>query len=82
MDSDELTPLKPRKDNSAHVVWRVVHPQKGEDARWETHDGRWISLALGSGEEIGSVVIANSEGMRRLVESYEGALALAKEWRY
>ena len=81
-DASKLIPLTPRRDNSQHAVWRLVQPRPDESCRWETHDGRWITLALGHDDEIGTVVITNSEGRRRLVESYEGALELAKEWRY
>jgi hypothetical protein len=79
--TDKLTPLSPRKDTGQFQVWRLVKPHSGESCRWETVDGRWLTLALGQGDEIGSVVIANSDGRRELVESYEGALELAKEWR-
>jgi hypothetical protein len=81
-DTGKLIPLKPRRDTGGHVVWRLVKPHTDESCRWETADGRWITLALGHDDEIGNVVIADSDGRRRLVESYEGALELAKEWRH
>ena len=64
-----------------HDPWRLVKPHSGESCRWEATDGRWITLTIGLGDEIGNIVIADSDGQRRLVESYEGALELAKEWR-
>ncbi len=80
-DTGKLLPLTPRRDSGQFLVWRLVKPRPNESCRWETHDGRWISLALGHGDELGSVVIADSQGRRELVESYEGALELAKTWR-
>ena len=80
-DTGKLTPLSPRRDTGAFIVWRLVKPRSGESCRWETLDGRWITLSLGQGPEIGNVVIADSEGRRELIESYEGALEMAKEWR-
>jgi hypothetical protein len=82
VNRDKLIPLTPARDTGRFVVWRLVKPRAGESCRWETLDGRWITLSLGQGDDIGSVVIADSDGQRRLVESYEGALELAKEWRH
>ncbi len=80
-DTGKLTPLRPRPSTGPIAVWRLVQPRAGESCRWETADGRWMVIVLGDGEEIGSIVLADSDGRRRLVESYEGALELAKEWR-
>src|SRR5262245_22577267 len=66
---------------SEHVPWRLVTPQGRESCRWQCTDGRWVSLTLGHDEEIGRVVICDSDGRRELMDSYEGALALARHWR-
>ena len=80
-DTGKLTLLQPQRDSGRFVVWRLVRPEGDESCRWITLDGRWISLVLGHGEEIGQVVVADSQGRRVLVDSYEGALDLAKLWR-
>jgi len=80
-NTDKLVPLQPRRDSGQFIVWRLVKPHATESCRWETLDGRWISLSLGHDDEIGCVVLCDSQGKRELVESYEGALELAKEWR-
>jgi len=38
-------------------------------------------LSHGQDEEIGRVVVSESWGRRELVDSYEGALLLARIWR-
>jgi hypothetical protein len=81
-EDDKLLPLKPRRDSSGQFpIWRLVKAVGAESCRWEAHDGRWITISLGLDDEIGTVVIADSEGRRQLVESYEGALEVAKQWR-
>lgn len=82
-DTGKLVPLTPARDSDQkNVAWRLVKPRAGESCRWETADGHWITIALGLGEELGSIILADSYGQRRIVESYEGALELAKEWRH
>jgi hypothetical protein len=63
------------------VRWKLVQPGERESCRWQCVDGRWVSLALGHGAELGRVVVASSDGRRELVDAYEAALALAREWR-
>jgi hypothetical protein len=77
----KLIPLRPRNDSGQFVVWRLVKARGEESVRWETIDQRWISISLGHGEELGSVICADSTGRRVVVDSYEGGLELAKEWR-
>jgi len=79
--SEKLVPLAPRRDSGQFIVWRLVKPRSGESCRWETLDGRWIALGLGNEDELGCVVVTDSSGRRELVDSYEGALGLAREWR-
>jgi hypothetical protein len=66
---------------SEHVPWRLVTPRDRESCRWQHTDGTWVSLTLGHDEEIGRVVVSASDGRRELMDSYEGALALARHWR-
>ncbi len=80
-DTGKLTPLRPRRDSVQFATWRLVKPKGAESCRWEAADGRWISLTLGRDAEIGSVVFADSSGARELIDSYEGALELAKSRR-
>jgi hypothetical protein len=82
LEGEKMTRLTPlRHDSGQFVVWRLAKPHSGESCRWETPDGRWITLSLGQDEEIGLVVIADGGGHRQLLESYEDALDLAKEWQ-
>jgi hypothetical protein len=76
-----MIPLRPRRDTADYVPWKLVSPVDRESCRWQCLDGRWVSLALGHEDELGRVVVANSEGRRELVDAYEAALALARDWR-
>jgi hypothetical protein len=49
--------------------------------RWESIDGRWVSIGLGDGERAGYGIVRSSSGACEWVDSYEGALALARQWR-
>ena len=69
------------RDVSEYVPWRLVNPVGRESCRWECTDGRWVSLSLGHDEEIGHVVVTDSNGRRQLVDAYESALLLARHWR-
>jgi hypothetical protein len=80
-DTGKLTPLSPQRDSGQLIIWRLTQPRPPESCRWERLDGRWISIMLGQTEEIGRVVVTDSAGRRELVDSYEGALELAKSWR-
>jgi len=64
-----------------YVPWRLSSARDGESVRWEHIDGRWVAIALGQGPEVGSAVVTDSTGRRELVDTYEGALALARRWR-
>ncbi len=64
-----------------YVPWRLGTPQAGESVRWNCVDGRWVSIALGQGDEAGRTVVASGEGRREVVDDYESALKLAKSWR-
>jgi hypothetical protein len=76
-----LPPLPDLDSTESVVAWILVQPKHGESCRWESADGRWIALTLGKGAELGRVVVADSDGRRVLVKSYETALATAKSWR-
>ena len=78
---DELKPLRPVSPSSEFLIWRNVSPVPGESVRWATLDGRFVSIALGVGLEVGRVIVLRSEGQRALVESFESALELAATWR-
>jgi hypothetical protein len=58
-----------------------VPPRDPESCRWQRVDGRWVAVALAVDEELGRVVVFDSEGKRELVDSYEAALELARSWR-
>lgn len=76
----QLAPARPREAES-YIPWRLVSPLAAESCRWQCTDGRWVALTLGRDSEIGSVVLSDSQGRRELVDTYEGALALARMWR-
>ncbi len=59
--------------------WARVPPEKNEACRWESVDGRWIVLVLDKAP--GKVLVMDDRGRREIVDSYDGALALAKSWR-
>ncbi len=61
--------------------WRLVGAKAPESCRWECVDGRWVSLTLGQEAQVGMVAVKDSTGRMELVDSYEGALELAKSWR-
>lgn len=83
IDSGPLPVLSPRaNDNTGRfILWRTVPPQAGEAVRWSCVDGRWVSIGLGSGDDVGTAIVQSSSGQRRSVDSYEAALDLAKAWR-
>jgi hypothetical protein len=70
-----------RESTGRHVIWGLVPVRAGESCRWQSWDGRWVSLTLGIGPDFGRVLIIDSTGRREFVSSYEDALALAKKWR-
>ena len=78
-----LEPLRPRRDSwSARLVrWQTAAPRGNESVRWESLEGGFISIALGEGDELGTVIVAGSDGRRAVVESYEEALVVAETWR-
>jgi hypothetical protein len=84
-DRWRVPPLRPQRNTTdklrAIAPWRLTRPRGEESCRWECVDGRWVTLTLGREGEVGCVVVEDSTGRRELVGSYEGALALAKEWR-
>jgi hypothetical protein len=78
-----LEPLRPRRDTwSARLIrWHAAPAKDGESVRWESIDGRWVTVSLGVGEELGHAVVASGEGRRSVVDSYEAALVVAETWR-
>jgi hypothetical protein len=65
----------------APTPWRPASPREDESARWECVDGRWISVSLGTGKRVGMALVQNSGVLCEWVDSFEGALALARRWR-
>ena len=82
-DEPHLEPLRPRRDTwSARLVrWHAAPPKPNESVRWESIDGRWISISLGEGEEIGRAIVTSVDGRRAVVDTYEEALVVAETWR-
>jgi hypothetical protein len=82
-DEPHLEPLRPRRDSwSMRLIrWHSAPPKDGESVRWESVDGRWIAISLGTGDELGCAVVASVEGRRAVVDSYEAALVMAETWR-
>jgi hypothetical protein len=79
--SGSLTPLRPRRDTPRIFRWSLVQARGEESCRWECIDGRWVTIALGHGEQLGKVIVSRSDGPAEVVASYEGALELARSWR-
>jgi hypothetical protein len=79
----QLSPLKPRRDTWSQrlVRWHAAPPKQGESVRWESIDGRWISISLGEGDDIGRAIVASVDGRRAVVDTYEEALVVAETWR-
>jgi hypothetical protein len=69
--TDRFTPIQ---------RWRVAVAQPAEAARWDCMDGRWVSITVGEGDDIGSVLVRSSDGALEKVDTYEGALELARAW--
>ncbi|MCU1283113.1 MAG: hypothetical protein JWM53_6659 [bacterium] len=82
-DEPHLEPLRPRRDSwSVRLIrWHAAPPKDGESVRWESIDGRWIAISLGTGDELGHAVVASVEGRRAVVDTYEAALVMAETWR-
>jgi hypothetical protein len=49
--------------------------------RWECVDGRWVTVTIGDGPEIGKVILEDSAGKREIMGTFEAALSLAATWR-
>lgn len=63
------------------LEWRLVPPKGRESCRWQSIEGDWISLTLGSRGDITKIVIAASDGRAETVEGYEEGLNVARRWR-
>ena len=61
--------------------WRLVQTRPDESLRWESTDGRWVSIAVGYGASKGMMLVMDSLGRCEAEARYEDALALAKSWR-
>jgi hypothetical protein len=83
VSSTKLKGVRPRALTATglYVPWRLTAAKDAESVRWEHVDGRWVAVAIGRGDDLGCVVVTNSSGRRQRVDSYEGALQLAKLWR-
>lgn len=88
MSSAKLKPLAPtilperrRAITAIHITWGLVRPQGDESCRWQTVDGRWVAVTVGTGHELGTAIVSDSSGHRESKTSFEDALALAKSWR-
>jgi hypothetical protein len=75
-----LSARRRRDSIAAFAPWRTRPPRDGESLRWESLDGRWVAIAQGHGASAGSMLVADSAGRCESVESYDGAVALAKSW--
>jgi hypothetical protein len=78
-----LEPLQPRRDTwSARLIrWHAAPAKDGESVRWESIDGRWVTVSLGVDDELGHAIVATIDGRRTVVDSYEAALVVAETWR-
>ncbi len=61
--------------------WVLSSLRHGESARWETLDGRWVSITVGHGASAGKSIVADSRGRCEAVDSFDEAAALAASWR-
>jgi CheY-like chemotaxis protein len=57
-------------------TWHLVSPRKGESCRWEDGQGRWVTVSMGEGEELGMAVVRSWHGRLASFERYEDALRL------
>ncbi|MFO0656778.1 MAG: hypothetical protein U0787_17095 [Polyangia bacterium] len=69
------------KDEVDDIEWRLVATKGRESCRWQTSDGRWISLALGAQGDLTKVLVSGSDGRSEVVDGYEQGLNLARRWR-
>jgi hypothetical protein len=91
VSNPKLKPLRPtpvgtvtgrkRYPTGMFIRWGLAAPKPGESVRWESIDGRWVSISLGHGASVGKAIVADSSGKSEAIETYEDALALAKLWR-
>ena len=61
--------------------WRVAVARPDEAARWTCMDGRSVTVIVGHGDDIGTVLVRSSDGRCERLDSYEEALAIAKSWQ-
>jgi hypothetical protein len=59
----------------------MAPPKDGEQVRWESTDGRWVSLMDGYGASAGSFLVVDSRGRCEAAENDADAMALARVWR-
>jgi hypothetical protein len=69
-----------RDSVDALATWRSRPPRDGESLRWESVDGRWVSITLGHGATAGTMLVVDSAGRCESADSYESAVALARSW--
>jgi hypothetical protein len=67
--------------SSVFSKWSRVAANEGESCRWQSVDGRWVALSVGTGQELGVAFVSDSSGRRERADNFEHALQLAKEWR-
>ena len=77
----EKSRARPTPSAGVFIRWRLAAAKDDESVRWESVDGRFVTISLGRDDEAGRAVVADSNGQRRVVETYEEALDLARSWR-
>ena len=76
-----MSDFAPPDRSSIGSKWSRVAAKPGESCRWESIDGRWVALSVGSGVDLGYAFVTCSDGRKERGDSFEHALALAKSWR-
>jgi hypothetical protein len=80
-ETPALPPLHAEASEPEADGWRSARVRGDEVCRWESTDGRWVTLRFEIPSGTPEVVIEDWGGRRRVVESYEEGLKLARRWR-
>jgi hypothetical protein len=66
---------------SGNASWQLAAPVGSESSRWVDATGKWVSISLGTADEMGLMLVKSSSGLREAFDSYEDALRFTRALR-